>query len=945
MKFTTNAMLAVFACALFFFFPSSSAFAQTQISGQVVDASGGDGLPSASVYMEASQRGALTMLDGSFDFTSLLTGEQVLVVNFVGYEAQKITLDLMGGSLVVPVIKLESSTFGLAEAKVMASAVSGRETPVAVSTLDVEYIERNLGDKELVEVLNITPGVYATKSSGGYGDSRINIRGFNQRQIAVMINGIPVNDMENKWVYWSNWSGLGDAVQSIQVQRGLGASKLAVPSVGGTLNIITKTTGAKRRIVYETNVTDWGRYRNTLSYSTGVLPSGWAMSLVGSRTVSDGYADGNFINAWSYYGSASKDFGDHRMVVTAIGAPQKHGQRRSNMAIWQYDTLTARGHDAYKWNMNWGDRDGEMFNSKVNSYHKPQISISDYWQINETTRMQNSAYVSVGIGYGTGQSGLSRGGSGEFDPIDWNEVIRINQEYDNISTYGEDEIGYNESLGAWVDTLHHQGDVVMFEGDTARGAARNYIYASHNSHFWTGVISSIVSELRPGLTFTGGFDGRYYEGTHTRTVEDLLGAPYMDYSFGAAPGGYATLPVVGDKYYYHNIGQVVYGGLFSQLELNADWGTAFVSAAASLTRYRRFDPYENFRYDESGIQPVTTYPGGGDSAAVVTDEYISGVNSPVVTNPGFNVKAGVSRNLGDHHTVFVNGGFNSIVPDFKFAWNGFTNVPNQDLVNERITSMEFGYRFSHLRHSFNFNLYHTVWADKTITTSARDYDQDGIAEQAFILGLIETHDGMEFEWRTRPNNWLSVGGMMSFGNWRWDNDVKAAVYYLDGTLADSLQIYSAGLKVSDAPQSQFGLLADAQLDNGLEIGVSYIFNDKLYAKFDPAIDRTHLHPERVGFQPVLLPSFGYVDARIRYKFDPIDDWGGARITLSLNVQNVTDNHYISDGFEEWRKEQIYDPVTWELIEETNYQGTVENGYLEGWYAYGRTISLSVKMTI
>jgi hypothetical protein len=80
------------------------------------------------------------------------------------------------------------------------------------------------------------------------------------------------------------------------------------------------------------------------------------------------------------------------------------------MAIWQYDTLTARGHDAYKWNMNWGSRDGEMFTSRVNSYHKPQISISDYWQINETTRMQNSVYVSVGMGYGTGQSGLSRGG-------------------------------------------------------------------------------------------------------------------------------------------------------------------------------------------------------------------------------------------------------------------------------------------------------------------------------------------------------------------------------------------------------------------------------------------------------------------------------------------------------------------------------------------------------
>lgn len=945
MKFTTNVLLALFACALFSFSPQGQLTAQTVVIGQVIDAESRDGLPSASVYIESLQRGGLTLLDGTFEFTTALTGEAVLVVNFVGYETKKITLTLSGGELVVPDVLLEPSTVGLAAAKVMANSVQGRETPVAVSTLDVEYIERNLGDKELVEVLNVTPGVYATKGSGGYGDSRINIRGFNQRQIAVMINGIPVNDMENKWVYWSNWSGLGDAVQSIQVQRGLGASKLAVPSVGGTLNVITKTTDAKRRIVYEQNVTDWGRYRSTLSYSTGVLPSGWAMSLVGSRTVSDGYADANFINAWSYYGSAAKDFGDHRMVITAIGAPQKHGQRRSNMAVWQYDTLAARGHDAYKWNMNWGYRDGEVYNSKVNSYHKPQISISDYWQINETTRMQNSVYVSVGMGYGTGQSGLSRGGVGDFDPIEWDEVERINQEYNNVSTYSADDVGYNESLGAWVDTLNHQGDVVMLDGDTARGAARNFIFSSHNNHFWTGAISSIVSELRPGLTFTGGFDGRYYKGTHTRTVEDLLGAPFVDYTLGASQGGYAALPVVGDKYYYHNIGEVIYGGLFTQLELNADWGTAFASAAASLTRYRRIDPYANYRYENSGIQPVTTYPGGADSSAVVTDEYISGVNSPVVTNPGFNIKAGISRNLGDYHTVFVNGGFNSIVPDFKFAWNGYTNIPNQDLVNERITSMEFGYRFTHFKHSFNFNLYHTVWSDKTITTTARDYDQDGIAEQAFILGLIETHDGMEFEWRTRPNRWLSVGGMASFGDWRWDNDVEAAVYYLNGDFADSLQIYSAGLKVSDAPQSQFGLLADARFDNGLELGVSYIYNDKLYAKFDPAIDRTHLNPERIGFQPVLLPSFGYIDARIRYKFEPIDAWGGARFDLSVNVQNVTNNHYISDGFEEWRKDQVYDTETWELLEETNYQGTAENGFLTGWYAYGRTVSVSIRMTL
>jgi iron complex outermembrane receptor protein len=55
-----------------------------------------------------------------------------------------------------------------------------------------------------------------------------------------MINGMPVNDMENGWVYWSNWAGLTDVTSAIQVQRGLGSSKLAISSVGGTINVLTR---------------------------------------------------------------------------------------------------------------------------------------------------------------------------------------------------------------------------------------------------------------------------------------------------------------------------------------------------------------------------------------------------------------------------------------------------------------------------------------------------------------------------------------------------------------------------------------------------------------------------------------------------------------------------------------------------------------------------------
>ncbi len=122
-----------------------------------------------------------------------------------------------------------------------------RKTPIALSIITSQEVQLKVGNLEFPEIMNKTPGVYATKQGGGYGDSRISLRGFDQRNTSFLINGQPVNDMENGWVYWSNWAGLTDVASGIQIQRGLGASKLAVPSVGGTVSIFTKS--AEKAIV------------------------------------------------------------------------------------------------------------------------------------------------------------------------------------------------------------------------------------------------------------------------------------------------------------------------------------------------------------------------------------------------------------------------------------------------------------------------------------------------------------------------------------------------------------------------------------------------------------------------------------------------------------------------------------------------------------------------
>ena len=117
----------------------------------------------------------------------------------------------------------------LQDVVVTQSKARTRETPVAISELTAGDIEAKLGNKEFPEVLKNTPGVWATPEGGGYGDAKINMRGFKAPNVAVLVNGVPMNDMEWGGIYWSNFAGLSGVTSSMQTQRGLGAAIISAP--------------------------------------------------------------------------------------------------------------------------------------------------------------------------------------------------------------------------------------------------------------------------------------------------------------------------------------------------------------------------------------------------------------------------------------------------------------------------------------------------------------------------------------------------------------------------------------------------------------------------------------------------------------------------------------------------------------------------------------------
>ncbi|MEK9830800.1 MAG: TonB-dependent receptor plug domain-containing protein, partial [Schleiferiaceae bacterium] len=181
----------------------------------------------------------------------------------------------------------------LSELEIVSSR-SDNKSPFAVTTLPKKDIVNRLASRDLPNVLNTAPSIYSTNQGGGAGDSRLNVRGFNQRNVAIMINGVPVNDMENGWVYWSNWDGVGDATSNIQVQRGLSGVNLATPSIGGTINIISDPAARTKGGYIRQELGSWNFLKTTVGFNSGMIGEKLAISGTLVRKTGDGFYQGTW---------------------------------------------------------------------------------------------------------------------------------------------------------------------------------------------------------------------------------------------------------------------------------------------------------------------------------------------------------------------------------------------------------------------------------------------------------------------------------------------------------------------------------------------------------------------------------------------------------------------------------------------------------------------------
>lgn len=871
---------------LFLAFVCSTYLAQAQLAtvrGKVTDNGAKQPVVGAKVMLGSTTYRAISDYDGNYEIKDVPFGEYTLTVAMLSFDTLRIELNVDEANFNYDILLGGSQE--IEEVQVTANLAQERKTPVAVSNISTRQLAEELGSQDLPMILNSKPGVHATQQGGGDGDSRITIRGFDQRNIGVMIDGVPVNDMENGWVYWSNWFGLDAITSQIQVQRGLGATKLAMPSVGGTMNILTQNTGGKRQIKVLQEYGTGNFFRTSLSYKSGTLPKGWGILFSGSYKQGNGWVDGLNTQGGFYYLKIQKKIGDHVLSLSGFGAPQNHGQRSFTQAIeyWDKDYASKVGiHDTLldaerdkgiRYNEHWGYRTNDkgkevVFNERRNYYHKPQITLKDFWKVNKKLSWSNLAYLSIGRGggerYFNSSSTIIRDENGQ---IDWDTIIYNNQ--------------WKTLFGNVYSTVDLAYDPTLLKSSQIRSAAVN-------NHMWIGGLSQFDYEINDNWDIAGGLDYRYYKGTHYTEVIDLLGGDYfvsLSDANAATPMKKVGDKIAGQPFQNHRDGLVQWAGGFFQAEYSKGRWTAFVNASTVTNFYKGID---YFQKKQLVVGDTTLEIGYNDTIAYNGQNYdrnsagLEYNQTDWVSKTGATIKAGANFNITERANVFINAGYLSRTPQFSNVIDNTRNEVFDTLLNENILAFEAGYGFRTKKFRINLDGYFTRWENRPLPFGFTITDPNDPTEtiSVNVPGMDALHYGGEMDLSYELSDKLEIDAMASIGNWTWQSAEEVVVY------TDTITFDARGVHVGDAAQSTYGLGIRYAFVKNAYFKVKYTFFDRYYSNFDPISLTTDAKQDSWR-----IPSYGLLSIHAGYRLR----LNKASLNFKANVFNVLNTTYISDA--------------------------------------------------
>ncbi len=462
---------------LIWLFPIAILAQTATISGIVQDESTRQPLIGANVVLLNTQLGTTTDEDGFFQLTDVPAGHYTLLVEYLGYQSYQTELQVAAGGQYRLEIYLVPTALPGEEVLVQSIQAVERKTPVVFTNLDDAYIRDVHTVEDIPMMLTEIPNVFAYSDAGnGTGYSYLKVRGFDQKRIGVMINGIPLNDPEDHQVYWVDMPDFAESLDAIQFQRGVGSSLYGIAAFGGSLNLRTSTFMDLETPEAYFNMGSYNTRRYGVKLTIPLVKDRYFAHVRFSRILSDGFRERSGTRQWALYTSLA------RVTNRSYTQLNIYGGEEQVHAAWE-----ASPESALKENFR---HNPITYPNTIDNFKQPHFELHNVYQLSENSYLKNTLFYIHGIGY--------------------YETYKSNRNLWQFGLWPEPDNAPRSDLirQKWVGK-NHTGWIAQYSLNHNRGEFTVGTYLSYfNSHHW-GEVEWLENEDIVGGRFTPGF--RYYQ--------------------------------------------------------------------------------------------------------------------------------------------------------------------------------------------------------------------------------------------------------------------------------------------------------------------------------------------------------------------------------------------------------------------------------------------------
>jgi hypothetical protein len=779
------------------------------------------------------------------------------------------------------------------------------EYTLPVVTLQETDFESDEQSQNISGLLQSSRDIYISTAGYTFGQTRYRIRGFDSENTFVMMNGVPLNDLESGRAYWSAWGGLNDITRSQEISFGISESPYTFGGVGGSTNMDVRASSLRTgtRLTYSSTNR---AYRNRLmvTHNTGMMSNGWAVAVSGSRRwANEGYVEGSFYDAWSYFASLEKKINDrHSLGFVAFAAPSSAGRG----GVSTQEAYDLAGSNYY--NPNWGYQNGEKRNARVGNYNQPRMILTHYWEPDKSTKITTS------VAHFFGRYGSTA--------LEWYDAADPRPDYYRYlpSYYRNDPEKFNELSELWRNNeatrqldwdffyfansknLFTVEDAFGIEGNDVTGNLSKYLIEERrNDHNQWQFNTNYRKEVNPNMVLSSGLNLSWFKGQTFKVVEDLLGGDfYIDvdkfaerdfFDPNTAQNDLRNPNRVlkeGDIFGYNYNSNINQYSAFVQADFTYPKFDYFVAANVSFTEFWRTGNMQNGKFPDESL---------GDS------------EKQNFTN--FGVKGGVTYKITGRHFLVANGLYMTRAPFFR---DSYISPRTRDhvvngLTDEKVLSGDISYVLRAPKIQARATAYYTAFDDQVY---ARSYYHEVL--RSFInyqmTGVSTLHRGIELgiDYKLTPT--INLTGVAGINRHTYNSRPIATISQDNNSeiLAEGREIYLKNYYVGGSPQTALSGGIKYNSPKFWWAGVNLNYFDDTYLEPNPD-RRSQASAGVYASEDVrLLELIGQEKLSSTYTVDFFGgkSWrfGDYYLLVSLNVSNILDEQdFAFGGFEQFR----YDP--------------------------------------